>query len=209
MNIVLLGPPGCGKGTQAEMISERYSIPHISTGNILRYAIENELELGLKAKSFMDRGELVPDEIIDEIVKERLRLRDCNKGFVLDGFPRNVEQAKALEEIRYIEYVFDFKVPEGLIIERLSNRRVCVKCGATYHLVSKPPVREGVCDSCGSELIRREDDSIETIRHRLEIYGKQTEPLVNYYAEERNIIVVDGSKPIKQLFDEICNYLKS
>ncbi|MFH1403671.1 MAG: adenylate kinase [Candidatus Altiarchaeota archaeon] len=209
MNVVLLGPPGCGKGTQAEMISERYSIPHVSTGNILRHAIDNRTELGMSAQSYMGRGELVPDEVIDAIVEDRLRLRDCNKGFVLDGFPRNLEQAKSLEEIRSIDCVFDFRIDDRVLIERLSKRRVCVNCGATYHLVGKPPARTGLCDSCGSGLVQRDDDTEQVIRNRLRVYHSSTEPLVTYYSEERNLIILDATKPIMDLFEEICEYLKT
>ncbi len=209
MNIILLGPPGCGKGTQAEMLSERYSLPHISTGNILRHAIENKTKLGLEAKSFMDQGELVPDKVIDGIVSERLKIRDCNNGFILDGFPRTLEQAKELETIRSIDFVFDFVIPDNLIIQRLSKRRVCADCGSTYHLITKPPAKTGVCDSCNSKLIQREDDSESTIRHRLEIYHKQTEPLIKYYSIERNLITLDGSTPIMKLLDEISDILKT
>jgi len=205
-NVIMLGPPGSGKGTQAERLSHKYGWPQISTGNILRHAIDAQTELGLKAKAKMDAGELVSDEIVDGIVAERISHDDCSNGFILDGFPRDLEQAHALHEIRKIDVVFDIQVPEGEIVERLSLRRVC-DCGETYHLKYNPPQKEGVCDSCGGSLYHREDDQEETIKHRLQVYHSQTEPLIKYYSGEGILIVVDGTKHIDDVFDEIISNL--
>ena len=208
MNIVLLGPPGSGKGTQAEMISADYKIPHISTGNILRHAIENETDLGRKAKGYMDAGELVPDDVIDGIVDERLSYRDCNKGFILDGFPRDLHQAKALEDIRAVEYVFNIECPDELIIKRLSKRRQCSSCGCTYHQDNKPPRKKGVCDECGEKLICRPDDEPDTIKNRLKIYHEKTEPLVEYYNRENTLITIDGGRSLDEIYGKIKEHLE-
>jgi len=208
MNIILLGPPGSGKGTQSEKLSEDYGLPHISTGNILRHAIENETKLGVKAKQYMDEGDLVPDELVDEIVKERLSFRDCNKGFILDGFPRDIEQALDLESIRGIDYVFQIKCPDDVIVDRLSNRRICPKCQETYHLKYDPPSKEKVCDECGSDLIQRDDDKPETIKKRLKVYHQQTEPLIEYYNKENLLHRIDGEKKPDEIYGEIKSRLE-
>lgn len=208
MNIIFLGPPGSGKGTQAEKISRDYAIPQISTGNILRHAIENDTELGRQAKKYMSAGDLVPDELIDKVVAERLSYRDCNKGFILDGFPRDLEQAEALEDIRAIEYVFEIYVPDQVLVKRLSQRRSCTSCGKTYHLTNKKPEKEGVCDNCGNPLIQREDDNPETIMNRLKVYHEQTEPLREYYNKENLLIPLDGTKPLNDLYAEIKKSLE-
>ena len=206
-NIILLGPPGCGKGTQAERLSQKYGWPQVSTGNILRHAIESKTELGLKAKAYMDRGELVPDKVVDDIVEERLSHVDCAKGFVLDGFPRDIEQAKDLDKIAKIDFVFDIEVPQEVIVTRLSQRRVC-DCGETYHLEYKPPKKPGICDKCGKQIYQREDDREQTIKHRLQVYHKQTEPLVRYYKKQRNLVEIDGSKSIDDIFHTIYSRIR-
>ena len=178
MNLILLGAPGAGKGTQAEIICAKLNIPSISTGNILRAAVKDGTEMGLKAKSFMDAGALVPDEVIIGILKERLAQPDCANGFILDGVPRTIAQAESLEKagIRFDD-VISIEIPDEAIMERMSGRRVCEHCGASYHLVAVPPKVPGVCDSCGGKLIQRHDDEPETVKHRLEVYHKETEPL--------------------------------
>ena len=189
MNLVLMGLPGAGKGTQAEKIVEKYNIPHISTGDMFRAAIKEGTELGLKAKSFMDKGELVPDEVTIGIVRERLSKDDCKKGFLLDGFPRTVAQAEALENIlselnRPIDYVINVDVDKDILMERLTGRRICKECGATYHLVFNPPAKEDVCDRCGGELYQRADDNAETVQNRLDVNLKQTKPLLSFYEDK-------------------------
>ena len=189
MNLVLMGLPGAGKGTQAERIVDDYGIPHISTGDMFRAAMKEETQLGLEAKSFIDKGELVPDEVTIGIVRERLGKNDCEQGFLLDGFPRTVAQAEALEDIlkdlgRTIDYVINIKVDKDALMERLTGRRICKDCGATYHLVFNPPAKENVCDKCGGELYQRADDNAETVSTRLEVNLKQTEPLLNFYSEK-------------------------
>ncbi|MFH1055811.1 MAG: adenylate kinase [Candidatus Altiarchaeota archaeon] len=204
--IVLLGPPGCGKGTQAERVSDRYKIPQISTGNILRHAIEAKTKLGLEAQSYMSRGELVPDETVESIVAERLSHNDCRKGFILDGFPRDLEQAKSLDKIVSLDVVFNIKVPDKLLIERLSRRRVC-DCGETYHLTHKPPKKTGVCDKCEKKLYQRKDDKPATIRHRLQVYHKSTEPLIKYYEKKGALIEIDGRREIGEISQQIIDNL--
>ena len=186
MNLVLMGLPGAGKGTQAEKIVEKYGIPHISTGDMFRAAIKDGTELGLQAKSFMDKGDLVPDEVTIGIVRERLSKEDCNKGFLLDGFPRTVAQAEALEKIlsdlnRQINYVINIDVDQAILMERLTGRRICKSCGSTYHLVFNPPANDDVCDRCGGELYQRADDNAETVQNRLEVNVKQSKPLLDFY----------------------------
>jgi adenylate kinase len=206
-NLIMLGPPGSGKGTQAERVSRLHGWPQVSTGNILRHAIEAKTRLGLEAKAWMDRGELVPDEVVDGIVKERLSHADCAGGFILDGFPRDLEQAKALGEIAPIDVVFDIQVPDDLLVERLSARRVC-DCGETYHLKHNPPKKAGVCDACGKGVYQREDDREETIRRRLQVYHRQTEPLIKYYSNEGILVVVDGTADIGEISERIESKLK-
>ena len=190
MNLILLGAPGAGKGTQAEKICEKLSIPAISTGNMLREAMANGTEMGLKAKSFIDAGKLVPDEVVIGIIHERLKQDDCRNGFILDGFPRTIPQAEALDEMGVrIDKVIDIEVPDEKIASRLSGIRVCLKCGATYHTEFKKPKAEGICDACGDTLVQRKDDMPETVLDRLKTYHEQTEPLKGYY-EKKGILRV-------------------
>jgi adenylate kinase len=214
VNIVLMGLPGAGKGTQAEKIVEKYGIPHISTGDMFRAAMKEETELGLKAKSFMDKGELVPDEVTIGIVRERLSREDCHKGFLLDGFPRTVAQADALESMladlgKKIDYVINIQVDKGVLMERLTGRRICKNCGATYHLVFNPPSEEGVCDRCGGELYQREDDNAETVQNRLDVNIKQTQPLLDFYQDKGYLVNIDGQRDIKDVFSEIDELIGS
>ncbi len=194
MKIILLGPPGAGKGTQAKIITKELSIPHISTGDILRKAIEKKVLLGLKAKKYMDKGYLVPDNLIIDLIKERIKKEDCKKGFLLDGFPRTIPQAQALEEISNIDKVIKLKIENDVAIERLSGRRTCKDCGAMYHVIYLPSEREGICDRCGGELIIREDDKEEAILKRLEVYREETRPLIKYYKRKRLLAIIDGGR---------------
>lgn len=208
MNLVLMGLPGAGKGTQAEKIVHKYGIPHISTGDMFRAAIKNETELGLKAKSFMDKGELVPDEVTIGIVRERLSKDDCEKGFLLDGFPRTVAQADALENIladlnKKIDYVINIDVDQSILMERLTGRRICKVCGATYHLVFNPPAKEGVCDRCGGELYQRADDNEATVQNRLDVNIKQTKPLLDFYETKGYLRNIDGQQDIDKVFSDV------
>ena len=197
MNLILLGAPGAGKGTQAEKICEKLGIPAISTGNMLREAMANGTEMGLKAKSFIDAGKLVPDEVVIGIIRERLQADDCKNGFILDGFPRTIPQAEALDATGVrIDRVIDIEVPDEKIAARLSGRRVCLKCGATYHTEYKKPKTEGVCDVCGDKLVQRKDDMPETVLDRLKTYHEQTEPLKDYYAKKGNLRVVEGQEAV-------------
>lgn len=197
MNLILLGAPGAGKGTQAEVICEALKIPAISTGNILREAIKNETALGLEAKSYMDGGKLVPDEIVINILKERLAQDDCKNGFILDGFPRTVPQAEALDKMGVnIDRVIDIEVEDEKIMQRLSGRRVCEDCGASYHLEYKPSKSEGKCDKCGGKTVQRKDDHPDTIKERLQVYHQQTEPLKDYYYATGKLIVVEGQEDV-------------
>jgi adenylate kinase len=208
MNLILMGLPGAGKGTQAEKIVAKYNIPHISTGDMFRAAIKEGTELGLQAKSFMDKGELVPDEVTIGIVRERLSKDDCEKGFLLDGFPRTVAQASALEGImedlgKKIDYVININVDSELLLKRLTGRRICKNCGATYHLIFNPPQVEGVCDKCGGELYQRSDDNEETVANRLEVNIKQTKPLLDFYGELGYVRNIDGEQEINKVFADI------
>ncbi|MBB5325767.1 adenylate kinase [Anoxybacillus tepidamans] len=212
MNLVLMGLPGAGKGTQAEKIVEKYGIPHISTGDMFRAAIKEGTALGLQAKAYMDRGDLVPDEVTIGIVRERLSKDDCQKGFLLDGFPRTVAQAEALENIlaeldRSIDYVINIEVDKGILMERLTGRRICKECGATYHLVFNPPAKPGVCDKCGGELYQRADDNEETVANRLEVNMKQTQPLLDFYRTKGYLRNINGQQEIEQVFADICELL--
>ncbi|MGN7941498.1 adenylate kinase [Virgibacillus sp. 6R] len=212
MNLVLMGLPGAGKGTQAERIVEKYDIPHISTGDMFRAAMKEETELGLQAKSFIDKGELVPDEVTIGIVRERLGKNDCQKGFLLDGFPRTVAQAEALEGIlaelnKQIDYVINIDVNKDILMERLTGRRICKSCGATYHLVFNPPANEGKCDKCGGELYQRADDNEETVANRLEVNLKQTEPLLNFYNEKGYLRNINGEQDINNVFVDVNQLL--
>ena len=197
MNLILLGAPGAGKGTQAEKICEKLSIPAISTGNMLREAMANGTEMGLKAKSFIDAGKLVPDEVVIGIINERLKQDDCQNGFILDGFPRTIPQAEALDEMGVrIDKVIDIEVPDEKIAARLSGRRVCLKCGATYHTEFKKPKTEGICDACGDTLVQRKDDMPETVLDRLKTYHEQTEPLKGYYEKKGILREVEGQEEV-------------
>ncbi|ABY41395.1 adenylate kinase [Bacillus sp. TH22] len=208
MNLILMGLPGAGKGTQAEQIVAKYNIPHISTGDMFRAAMKAETELGLQAKSFIDKGALVPDEVTIGIVRERLSQEDCIKGFLLDGFPRTVAQASALEEImkdlgKKIDYVLNINVDSGLLLTRLTGRRICKECGATYHLEFNPPAKADVCDKCGGELYQRSDDNEETVANRLDVNIKQTKPLLDFYEELGYLQSINGEQDINKVFADI------
>lgn len=208
MNLVLLGPPGAGKGTQAEKISAIYGIPATSTGDIFRENLKKGTELGLKAKEYMDRGELVPDQVVIDIVKDALSRSGGEKGFILDGFPRTVAQADALKDMlretgRQLDHVLNINVPDRVAIERLTARRTCRSCGANYHLLFNPPEREEICDQCGGELYRRDDDSEETVMARLEEYRAKTQPLIDYYRREGLLRDVDGSAGMGEVLEAI------
>lgn len=209
MKIVMLGAPGAGKGTQAKRIAAKFSIPHISTGDIFRANIKNNTPLGAKAKSYMDKGELVPDELVIELIMDRFAQDDCVNGYVLDGFPRTIPQAeeldKALKSVNdNLDYAIDVEVPDDNIINRMSGRRACVNCGATYHIVHNPPKVENECDTCNGELILRDDDKPETVKNRLDVYHTQTEPLLKYYTEKGILYTVDGTHDMDTVFDSIC-----
>lgn len=200
MKLILLGAPGAGKGTQAEKICEKFSIPQISTGNIIRAAMKQETEAGKKAQTFVNAGQLVPDAVVIEMVNERLKQDDCKNGFILDGFPRTVAQAEALEEMGVqIDAVVDIQVPDAVITDRLSGRRACLACGATYHLEFNPSKLEGKCDKCGADLVVRKDDQPETIQERLKVYHDQTQPLVDFYLARGVLKEVDGTKPVEEV----------
>ena len=197
MNIIMLGAPGAGKGTQAAVLCEHFGIPTISTGNMIREALKNGTEMGLKAKSFMDEGKLVPDEVVIGIVKERLSEDDCKKGFILDGFPRTIPQAEALDNMGVeIQYVINIDVADERIINRMSGRRVCENCGRPYHLVNLKPKKDGVCDDCGGTLVQRKDDHPDTVKQRLQVYHDQTEPLKAYYELAGKLVIVEGQEEV-------------
>lgn len=198
MKLILLGAPGAGKGTQAEFICEHLAIPAISTGNIIRAALKAGTEMGVKAKEFIDNGQLVPDEVVIGIIKERLARDDCKNGFILDGFPRTIPQAQALDTMGIdIDKVIDIEVPDEKIVERMSGRRVCPSCGNSYHLIYKKPEKEGVCNSCGTELVIRADDHPDTVKERLEVYHSQTEPLKDFYNKKNKLFIVEGQEEVK------------
>lgn len=212
MKIIMLGAPGAGKGTQAKMIADKYQIPHISTGDIFRANIKEGTELGQKAKTYMDQGLLVPDELVVDLVVDRVGKDDCKNGYVLDGFPRTIPQAEsldaALEKLNEkIDYALNVEVPDENIINRMSGRRACVSCGATYHIVHIPTKVEGICDRCGSELILRDDDKPETVQKRLGVYHEQTQPLIDYYKAKEVLVEVDGTKDMQDVFTDITNIL--
>ena len=212
MNLILLGPPGAGKGTQAQRIVERYHIPQISTGDILRAAVKDGTPLGTKAKGFMDRGQLVPDEIIIGTIAERLKTKDCDPGFILDGFPRTIPQAEALQSIltkvgKRIDHVINIEVPSEELVRRLTGRRTCKNCGAMFHLLFQPPKKQETCDRCGGLLYQRADDNEETIRTRLKEYEKQTAPLIQYYRGEEKLRSIQGVGGPDQIFDQIARVL--
>jgi len=209
MNIIFLGAPGAGKGTQAEIVASKFNIPTISTGNIIREALKTGTEMGLKAKSFIESGKLVPDEVVIGIIKERLDKGDCGNGFILDGFPRTIPQAEALDEMGIIiDKVVDIEVPDECIMERMTGRRVCGSCGASYHLIFKKPAKDGVCDSCGSELVQRKDDAPETVADRLQVYHDQTEPLKSYYADKNRLAEVDGLGDVSEITERVLSVLE-
>ncbi|MGN0292185.1 MAG: adenylate kinase [Lachnospiraceae bacterium] len=212
MKIIMLGAPGAGKGTHAKKISEKYNIPHISTGDIFRANIKEGTELGKKAKEYMDQGLLVPDELTCDLVMDRIQQDDCKNGFVLDGFPRTIPQAEALtaalEKIgESMDYALDIEIADEKIVERMSGRRVCAKCGAPYHIVNIPPKKEGICDSCGGELQFRADDQPETVLKRLGVYHEQTQPLIEYYNKQGILKEIDGTKSVEEGFASIVEIL--
>ena len=209
MNIVLLGSPGAGKGTYAKRILGIYGIPQISTGDMFREAIKNKTEIGLKAKGYMDKGELVPDDVTIGIVEERLKQDDCENGFMLDGFPRTIVQADALSNVIAIDKVLNFTASDDTIIDRLSGRRVCKSCGAIFHIRNIIPKVEGVCDNCGGELYQRDDDKPESVKKRLDVYKKQTSPLIDYYKEKNLLADIDANKPIEQVDEIIADVRKA
>lgn len=213
MKLIMLGAPGAGKGTQATVMSEKFTIPHISTGDIFRSNISKETELGKKAKEYIDKGLLVPDELVVNIVIDRLQEDDCSNGFVLDGFPRTIPQAKALDEQlkssnSSIDYVIDVEVPDEVIIKRMAGRRVCPKCGEPWHIKYKTTLVENICDRCGENLIRREDDEPATVKKRLNVYHEQTQPLIDYYEEKGLLVEVDGTKNLKEVSESIIAALE-
>ncbi len=212
MKIIMLGAPGAGKGTQAKQIAGKYGIPHISTGDIFRANIKEGTELGKKAKEYMDQGLLVPDELTCDLVVDRINQDDCKNGFVLDGFPRTIPQAEALDAAltklgQKMDYAVDVDVPDENIVNRMGGRRACINCGATYHIVSIPPKKEGVCDTCGNELVLRDDDKPETVQKRLNVYHDQTQPLIDYYTKQGILKSVDGTKPMEDVFAAIVEIL--
>ena len=212
MKIIMLGAPGAGKGTQAKKIAAQYSIPHISTGDIFRANIKNNTELGQKAKTYMDKGELVPDSLVVDLIMDRFKEADCANGYVLDGFPRTIPQAEALDNAlkangEKVDFAINVEVPDENIINRMSGRRACVGCGATYHIKYNPTKDEGVCDACGEKLILRDDDKPETVKNRLSVYHEQTQPLIDYYNKAGVLAEVDGTKDMEDVFKDIVNIL--
>lgn len=212
MKIIMLGAPGAGKGTQAKQIADKYSIPHISTGDIFRANLKAGTELGKKAKEYMDQGLLVPDELTCDLVMDRIGQEDCKNGFVLDGFPRTIPQAEALDAAlakinEKMDYAVDMDVPDENIVNRMSGRRACLNCGATYHIVSIPTKVEGVCDRCGNKVVLRDDDQPETVKKRLDVYHEQTQPLIDYYKKQNILKTVDGTQPMEEVFRAIVEIL--
>ena len=212
MKIIMLGAPGAGKGTQAERISEKYNLPHISTGDIFRANIKAGTELGVKAKAYMDKGQLVPDSLTIDLVMDRISQPDCNGGYILDGFPRTIPQAVSLtnalkERGGSLDFAINVHVPDENIVSRMSGRRACPGCGSTYHLVFAAPKQEGICDKCGSELVLRDDDKPETVKKRLAVYHNQTQPLIQYYGKQKILRTVDGTKDMEDVFQDITNIL--
>lgn len=212
MKIIMLGAPGAGKGTQAKMIADKYGVPHISTGDIFRANIKNGTELGMEAKKYMDQGLLVPDELTVRILLDRVAQDECKNGYVLDGFPRTIPQAEVLDsELTklgdHIDYAINVDVPDENIVKRMSGRRACLTCGATYHIEHVPPKKEGICDVCGSELVLRDDDKPETVKNRLNVYHEQTQPLIDFYTEKGVLKTVDGTVPMEEVFAAITAIL--
>lgn len=209
MKIIFLGAPGAGKGTQAEIVAEKFGIPTVSTGNIIREALKNGTEMGLKAKAFIEAGQLVPDEVVIGIIKERLANDDCKNGFILDGFPRTIPQAEALDAMGIsIDKVVDIEIPDENIMERMTGRRVCGTCGASYHLMFKKPLKDGICDSCGGELVQRKDDAPETVSDRLKVYHEQTEPLKDFYGKAGKLSVVEGLGTVSEITERVLKALE-
>ena len=212
MKIIMLGAPGAGKGTQAKMIAAKYGIPHVSTGDIFRANIKNGTELGKKAKTYMDAGQLVPDSLTVDLLIDRISQADCANGYVLDGFPRTIPQAQCLEDAlaargEAVDYAINVEVPDSNIVNRMGGRRACVTCGATYHIVHIPPKTEGICDKCGSELILRDDDKPETVQNRLKVYHEQTQPLIDFYSAKGVLKEVDGTQDMNAVFEDIVKIL--
>ena len=212
MKIIMLGAPGAGKGTQAKQIADKYKIPHISTGDIFRANIKNNTELGQKAKQYMDQGLLVPDELTCDLVMDRIKQDDCKNGFILDGFPRTIPQAEALDAAldkinEKMDYAINVDVPDENIVNRMGGRRCCLNCGATYHVVTIPTKVEGICDRCGSPVVLRDDDKPETVQKRLTVYHDQTHPLIDYYEKQSILKTVDGTKSMEAVFDDITAIL--
>lgn len=212
MKIIMLGAPGAGKGTQAKKIAEKYGIPHVSTGDIFRANIKGGTELGMKAKAYMDQGQLVPDDVTIGMLLDRISEADCADGYVLDGFPRTIPQAESLTQAlngrnEKMDYAINVDVPDEAIVSRMSGRRACVKCGATYHIVYNAPAKAGVCDTCGEALVLRDDDKPETVQKRLTVYHDQTQPLIDYYEKAGILVTVDGTKDLNEVFKDIVNLL--
>ncbi|MBQ7276983.1 MAG: adenylate kinase [Bacilli bacterium] len=210
MRFIIMGPPGAGKGTQAAFIKEYYNIPHISTGDMFREAMRNETKVGIEAKKYIDKGMLVPDSVTNALVKERLSQADCKKGFLLDGFPRNIPQAEALDQIFKdlnikLDAVINIDVDFSVLVDRVVGRRVCPKCGASYHITNLKPKKDGICDVCGSELIQRKDDTEETIKTRLDVYSNQTKPLLDYYKKQNLVKTINGVGDVNAIFEDIKN----
>lgn len=212
MKIIMLGAPGAGKGTQAKMIADKYQVPHVSTGDIFRANIKNGTELGMEAKKYMDQGQLVPDELTVKILLDRVAQPDCKNGYVLDGFPRTIPQAEVLDKAlaalnEQIDYAINVDVPDENIVRRMSGRRACLGCGATYHIEHIPPKKEGICDTCGQELVLRDDDKPETVLNRLKVYHDQTQPLIDFYTAKGVLRTVDGTVDMKDVFASIVAIL--
>jgi adenylate kinase len=212
MRLILLGPPGAGKGTQADKIAKEYNIPHISTGDIFRANIKNETELGLEAKQYIDNGELVPDTVVVAIVEDRIKQDDTENGFLLDGFPRTENQALALDDVLKemdisLDAVININVDSQILVSRITGRRICKDCGATFHVEFNPPAEEGVCDLCGGELYQRSDDNEDTVQNRIDVYNKQTAPLIEYYSKQDLIKTIDGEQAIDKVFTDIVKKL--
>ena len=207
MKIVLLGPPGAGKGTQAEVLTKKLLVPHISPGDMFRAAIKNGTAMGIEAKGYMDRGQLVPDEVTVGIIKDRIAQSDCSGGFLLDGFPRTIAQAEALDKLLEdkggLDAVLNISVPLEKLVERLTGRRMCRKCGAIYHMLYNAPAKEGVCDACGGELYQRDDDKLETVTNRLDVYEAQTAPLIGFYEQQGKLFTVNGDQPINAVLADL------
>ena len=213
MRAILLGPPGAGKGTQAETIVNEFKVPHVSTGDMFRKNIKEETELGKQVKAYLDKGMLVPDELTVEIVKDRILQSDCSNGFLLDGFPRTIEQANALDKVlsetgQKLDYVINIQVDPKLLVERAVGRRICKDCGQTYHLTFNKPKNEGICDKCGGELYQRKDDTEETVANRINVYQEQTQPLIEYYANKGIILDINGEQPIDKVGSDIISNLR-